>query len=576
LSTGLDYLHQAAADFSEMGLDFDHASCLVALGNGLLQLGKADSARKAWQDALTLNQETVPAITWRIRDGLARLAESVGDSQEALAQYRLAMKALNRQRRDFWQPDLAGTFLQKASALVDRAVDCAFNNGSGEDVLQFIEAGKAQTVARRLLRSLDTTLYRTVPEALKTAAVEINNLYEQLNARHEKSTTFYDPVIDDLMSRLHQKIEAYRIGRSQWEREHKQDIDLPSEDQLDIGRFSQAAEKRLAGSWMAVSYYLTEDYLYVVALIDGVCQSWKQLITPNAWVALESCIRARTNRSKPTAEELAVLGQWLIPEEVAKKLTEDTILLLVPHRELHQVPWGALLIGKEPHPLVTTSIPVIVPALFCLSLLWQRETVPPHRANGLLVGASEFPGRHKRPLPQVNTEMNRIAAHLGNRGRVLVGKDATWNNVRALAGQNGLARFSFCHIAGHASFDSLTGRLSGISFYDRDVWLDELWECAPWPHLLTMAACNGSQSLVHEGDEHVGLTTTFLSAGANTVAGSIWPVRDEDAANLLTSFYDHYLDGIQPSKALALVQREAVRQGQKISRWGSFICVGQP
>jgi CHAT domain-containing protein len=67
-----------------------------------------------------------------------------------------------------------------------------------------------------------------------------------------------------------------------------------------------------------------------------------------------------------------------------------------------------------------------------------------------------------------------------------------------------------------------------------------------------------------------------LSAGANTVAGSIWPVRDEDAANLLTSFYDHYLAGIQPSKALALVQREAVRQGQKISRWGSFICVGQP
>jgi CHAT domain-containing protein len=118
--------------------------------------------------------------------------------------------------------------------------------------------------------------------------------------------------------------------------------------------------------------------------------------------------------------------------------------------------------------------------------------------------------------------------------------------------------------------------LSGISFYDRDVWLDELWDCAPWPALVTLAACNSSQSLVHEGDEHIGLTTTLLAAGARTVIGSIWPVRDEDAAGLLTAFYRNFLAVNQPAKALALAQREAVNQSEKLPGWSSFLCVGQP
>lgn len=572
---GLPHLHRAAADFAAMGLVFDHAGCLVALGSGLTQAGQAEAARKTWQEALHLNRETVPAISWRARGGLARLAESEGNIAEALGHYRPAVRALNRQRRDFWQPDLAGAFLQNASVLIDQAVALAVNNGADEEALQFVESGKAQTVARRLLLG-PAAPHQPPPPELLTAAAEIQSIYERIHAQYEKERLRQDAVVDELIGRLPEKIENYRAARSRWERRHLQESGLPFEDEMNIGRFCRLAGSHIDGPWLALSYYLTEDDLYIVALKDGVCRSWRRPFTPHPWYAIEACKRARTNGSQPSTRNLAALGRWLIPEEIAGLLTPETTLLLAPHRELHHLPWSALLIGETPQPLVTSCIPVVVPALYCLSLLWRRETVVPPRADGLLVGASEFPGRRKRPLPEVNKELAHVGALLGENGRMLLGEAASWQNLRALAGQDGLARFAFCHIAGHASFDSLSGRLSGISFYDRDVWLDELGECAPWPPLLTMAACNSGQTLVYEGDEHVGLTTTFLAAGANTLAGSIWPVRDEDAGGLLTGFYDHFLNGRCPSEALALVQRQAIEAGQAISQWGSFVCVGRP
>ncbi|NIV13045.1 MAG: hypothetical protein GWN62_17705, partial [Aliifodinibius sp.] len=63
-----------------------------------------------------------------------------------------------------------------------------------------------------------------------------------------------------------------------------------------------------------------------------------------------------------------------------------------------------------------------------------------------------------------------------------------------LADRHGLDSFKFLHVASHAFADTLSGRLSGLAFYDRDVWLDELRGCAPFPGLVTLSACSGSKS----------------------------------------------------------------------------------
>lgn len=127
-----------------------------------------------------------------------------------------------------------------------------------------------------------------------------------------------------------------------------------------------------------------------------------------------------------------------------------------------------------------------------------------------------------------------------------------------MSGENGLAHYAFWHVASHAFHDGVTGRLSGIALYDRDMWLDEVWECAPLPPLVVLSACSGNRSHVCTGDEHVGLATTCLAAGARQVIGSLWPIRDQLAADFISRFYDYYLAGHAPGHALALAQRSAL------------------
>jgi CHAT domain-containing protein len=220
---------------------------------------------------------------------------------------------------------------------------------------------------------------------------------------------------------------------------------------------------------------------------------------------------------------------------------------------------------------VEQCIPVIIPSLQTLRLLWQRqEGNPPPAAAGLLLALPEFADGRRAPLPAVRHEAEQLRRHAG---LALQEQEATWPNLLALRQADSLARFGFLHIASHAFADPVSGRASGIALYDQDIWLDQLWELAPLPGLVTLSACSGVQSLTHQGDEHVGLATTCLAAGANQVIGSLWPVLDLAAAHLMADFYHHYAAGRSPAAALAHAQR--VQSGRSAA-WSGFLCLGLP
>jgi CHAT domain-containing protein len=153
---------------------------------------------------------------------------------------------------------------------------------------------------------------------------------------------------------------------------------------------------------------------------------------------------------------------------------------------------------------------------------------------------------------------------------------ATMANLRHLLRVDGLDRFDFLHFATHAFSDKVTGRLSGLALADRDIWLDELWELAPLPPLVTLSACSGLVNRIYEGDEPVGLAMTCLAAGAQNVVGSLWPVADVYAPGLMQTFYQRLASGRRPANALTLAQRDAAESALGVIHWGGFQCVGCP
>jgi CHAT domain-containing protein len=140
--------------------------------------------------------------------------------------------------------------------------------------------------------------------------------------------------------------------------------------------------------------------------------------------------------------------------------------------------------------------------------------------------------------------------------------------------------YSVVHIASHGVFGG-TADTSFIMAYDDIINIDELdrllksdkFKQQPM-ELLTLSACQTA-----EGDDRapLGLSGVALKANVRSALGSLWPVDDVAAAQLMPEFYKAML---QPdtSKAQALQQAQLTvmkdKQHEHPYFWASFILVG--
>ncbi|CAG0944868.1 hypothetical protein ANRL1_01995 [Anaerolineae bacterium] len=570
----LEPLQNAHAGFVEMGMSLEQAICLAALGNCYLNLAQPATAKTAYQQALELSQGLLPDTDWQAWAGLAQLAEA-DDEHAAVEANRQMIDALSKLRRGFSQQTLAGAYLQRPAPALDRAVRLAVRCADPLAVVQVIEASKAQVFTQLNAHNPSDSLAASAE--LTRLAADIRWLNARLHMTFDATRRLSSSEHAALVLQLRNKHAHYAQVREQLER----GIDLdknPSQplEAFDLARFRQRATAQIGPDWIAFDYYVTESEINAVIITNDDCAVWQQPMTSALRFALDTCANAQRSRRHPTPHDLATLGRSVLPPAIWSELTPDTHVLIAPHRQLHQVPWAALRTEPAGRTLAEVCIPVGAPSLLSLHNLWQRpRSRRESRQQGLLLGVSDF-GDRRPPLPQVAREIAELSHLLDGQSHCLLNSEATWPQLQALSTPAGLQGFAFWHIASHAFYDSITGRLSGIALADQDVWLDQLRTLAPLPELITLSACSGLQNLTLEGDEAIGLTTTCLAAGARQVIGNLWPVRDEAAASLMVDFYRHFLGGESAPRALALAQRAAAQRHEDYLNWGSCLCIGAP
>ncbi len=76
----------------------------------------------------------------------------------------------------------------------------------------------------------------------------------------------------------------------------------------------------------------------------------------------------------------------------------------------------------------------------------------------------------------------------------------------------------------------------------------------PQTYLATLSARDTGKTRLVNLDEYVGLTSTFLHAGASTVVCSLWPVDDKSTSLLMTKMYELINKGHSPARALHKAQ----------------------
>src|SRR6267142_289724 len=99
--------------------------------------------------------------------------------------------------------------------------------------------------------------------------------------------------------------------------------------------------------------------------------------------------------------------------------------------------------------------------------------------------------------------------------------------------------------------------------------------------MVVLSACETGMGKVEAGEGVFGLLRAFREAGADSVVVSMWKVPDLQTRDLMTSFYENWLSGIEKHEALRKAQltlRDRIKEHFSTDLpyyWGAFVLVGR-
>ena len=182
------------------------------------------------------------------------------------------------------------------------------------------------------------------------------------------------------------------------------------------------------------------------------------------------------------------------------------------------------------------------------------------------------------PLPHSEHEVKAIAELFqtpGRPNRILLGPDASEQELHRLAVSGDLAKFGVIHLATHARIDDGIPARSAVILAQTGspdplqqarngrLSVNEIqhgWDLNA--ELVTLSACETALGRDSGGEGFVGFTQALLIAGARSVCLSLWKVNDLATSLLMRRFYQNWR-GKTPGLDKPLSKAEALREAQR-------------
>jgi CHAT domain-containing protein/Tfp pilus assembly protein PilF len=262
------------------------------------------------------------------------------------------------------------------------------------------------------------------------------------------------------------------------------------------------------------------------------------------------------------------------PVERAGYLDGRRSLVIVPHAELHFLPFGSLLASEPDGRFLVERFTI---AYAPSASVWLRLSErPAHRRRSRVLALAPHPDR----LPASGDEVAGIQAVYGRRATVLTGPPAS-----ELAFRSGTSHHDILHLATFGVLNKHNPLFSYVDLAgvgdDGRLEVHEVFGLDLDGQLVVLSACqtalaSGAAADVPAGDEWVGLTQAFLQAGAGGVLASLWRVDDRATARLMQLFYQRLAAGSSEATALAVAQQGLLSEPGMAHPfyWAGFVLSG--
>ena len=284
---------------------------------------------------------------------------------------------------------------------------------------------------------------------------------------------------------------------------------------------------------------------------------------------------ATPSREAAWAPPLRRLRRDLLEEiERAGGLRGVRRLIVVPHAELHYLPFAALLGGTPRETFLVERFEVsYAPSASAWVRLQRRGT----SGNGTILASAPATSSLPGAAHEVLGLGGLGAPSLG----VLVGAEATETRIRMLG-----PAYAIVHLATYGVLNKHNPLFSYVALqgddrHDGRLSVHEVFGLDWRPELVVLSACEtamaaGALTEVPEGDDWVGLVQAFLAGGAARVLATLWRIDDRSAAGFMDEFHHQRVATRSVSTALAQAQRTLLHDPATRSPvyWAGFTLSG--
>ncbi len=171
-------------------------------------------------------------------------------------------------------------------------------------------------------------------------------------------------------------------------------------------------------------------------------------------------------------------------------------------------------------------------------------------------------------LPGTLEEVKNIAKVVRG-AKVYTGDKVNENNLKKLSANGSLANYKIVHFATHGLVVPAIPELSAIVLSqfknerggeDGYLRMGEIAKLKIKANFINLSACETGLGKIYGGEGVVGLTQSFLIAGANGLSVSLWQVSDVSTSQFMVAMYELVeKQGIGYAEAITEIKRQFIR-----------------
>jgi CHAT domain-containing protein len=568
----------AAAFFEEARLRSKSVIAHLVLARIALQLGDLTEADKQAGAAMSgLSSVQAPVLGYQVHFLAGQLAHRKGDLLAARASYQTARQALESLRMRIHTEELKISFgrnrLQVYEALVDIFLAGAAGEESATEAFACIEAAKSRSMSEMIFRS---------GQSLPMGEAGQSGLVRRIRELREDLNWYYHRIELEQLGAQNNAENRIRLLREQAQAHEKELMrtlrELPAHER-ENATLEAATDFSLEGLQASlparsgiVEYYSTGDRLIAVV----VTRSKMEIVSVSVLSRIQNILQllrfqlSRFRIGSTYADKFAGPMQ-LAAESHLESLYDELIgplrplldqcehLVFVPHGPLHFVPFHAL--RHEGRYLCDDFSISYAPSATIFTLCQRRRSNATSRP--VVFGIAD------RNAPGIDAEVRAVAAMLPG-SELLTGDRATAAALRERGPSIGVL-----HIATHGVYRQDNPMFSGIRLADGYLYLYDLYQMRIPARLVALSGCATGMNVVAEGDELLGLQRGLFCAGASTLLLSLWDVHDETTAELMGSFYSHFVSTNDMAGSLRRAMQEIRAKRPHPYYWAPFVLSGQ-